>query len=48
MKKYFLFIVCIPAVVYLSVFAAGNTGNKPNAEKNIRTGADQVKNTFPC
>ena len=47
MKKYFLSIVCIAAAVYLSVFAAGNTRDKPNAEKNIRTGADQVEKYLP-
>jgi hypothetical protein len=45
MKQFLLFVVCIVAVFSLGAFVAGN---KPNAEKSIRTGADQVEKYLPC
>jgi uncharacterized protein YbbC (DUF1343 family) len=47
MKKFLLFVVCIATVFYLGACAAANAGNKPKAEKNMRTGADQLEKYLP-
>ena len=47
MKKYFLIVVCLAAVVYLTAFNARDARKKLNPGKELRTGADQVEKYLP-